>query len=251
MNLSFFLATWYIWVLLLLLSIYRVFRAEIKGYIGEKIIAFMLRRLDKDSYKIINDLMVETETGTSQIDHVIVSDYGVFVIETKNYKGWIFGDDKGRYWTQVIYKRKEKFYNPVRQNQGHVKALRKVLADYPDLVYIPIVVFSINSELKTKTSGHVIYSTWLLRTIRQYKEPIISDSVRDDVLKRLSGSNVKDRAARTKHVRDIKAFTEPDNICPRCGRELVLRQGKYGQFKGCSGYPKCKYTVRLTDEAKV
>lgn len=244
MNLSFFLSTWYIWVFILLLSIYRVYRAEIKGYIGEKIIAIVLKRLDKTRYKVLNDVMVETENGTSQIDHVIVSNYGVFVIETKNYKGWIFGDDDSRFWTQVIYKRKEKFYNPVRQNQGHVNALKNVLGDYPDMMYIPIVVFSINSELKINTDNHVVYSVRLLRTIRKYSQAVIDDTVRDDVFQRLSGLNIRDRAARAKHVKDIKAFTQPESICPRCGRKLVVRQGKNGQFKGCSGYPKCRFIVQ-------
>src|SRR5690554_6493192 len=95
-----FLSTWYLWVLIILVTIYRIFRPQIKGFIGEKIIAFVLKRLDKEKYTVINDVMVETERGTSQIDHVIVSDYGIFVVETKNYSGWIFGDDKSQYWTQ-------------------------------------------------------------------------------------------------------------------------------------------------------
>jgi len=220
-----------------------MFRPQIKGYIGELIIAIVLKRLDKKRYRVINNVMVEGENGTSQIDHVIVSDYGVFVIETKSYIGWIFGDDTSRYWTQVIYKHKEKFYNPVRQNHGHVKALKVVLAEYPDLLYIPIVVFSINAELKTKTTSHVIYSARLLHTIRGYDQQVISESDKDCIFQRISSLNIKDRTARTKHVTDIKAFTEPKDVCPRCGRELVVRQGKRGQFKGCSGFPKCRFTA--------
>lgn len=56
------------------------------------------------------------------IDHVVISKYGVFVIETKNYRGWIIGNEKSEYWTQVIYKRKERLYNPIKQNYGHIKA---------------------------------------------------------------------------------------------------------------------------------
>lgn len=236
---------WYVWVLILLLSVYRVFRPQIKGYIGEKIIAFVLSRLDHNQYKVINDVMVETESGTSQIDHVIVSNYGIFVIETKNYTGWIFGDDNSRYWTQVIYKHKEKFYNPVRQNYGHVKALKEVLSDYQDLKYIPIVVFSINSDLKTKTDSHVVYSTRLLRTIRLYDEIVVDGPMKEDIFQRILGLNIKDKAARTKHVADIKAFTEPKDTCPRCGRGLIIRNGKNGQFKGCSGFPKCRFTAKV------
>ena len=240
-----FLSTWYIWVLVLLLAIYRAFRPQIKGYIGEKIIAYVLQRLDRDQYTVINNVMVQVERGTSQIDHVIVSNYGIFVVETKNYTGWIFGDDTSRYWTQVIYKRKEKFYNPVRQNQGHVKALKELLADYPDLLYIPIVVFSINADLKTKTTSHVVYSTRLLRTIRQYDQHVIGDSIKEDIAQRLSGLNIRDRAARSQHVAAIKAFTQPKEVCPRCGQALVTRTGRNGQFVGCSGYPKCRFTAQV------
>jgi RNA polymerase subunit RPABC4/transcription elongation factor Spt4 len=232
-------------LVILLLVLYRVFRPQIKGYIGEKIIAFVLKRLDKEKYTVINDVMVEVERGTSQIDHVIVSNFGVFVVETKNYSGWIFGDDTSRYWTQVIYKRKEKFYNPIRQNLGHIKALKKVLADYPNLLYIPIVVFSINADLKTKTSNHVVYSTKLLKTIRRYDESVISDTEKKDIAQRLTGLNIRDRAARRTHVSDIKAFTEPKEVCPRCGQALVTRAGKYGKFIGCSGYPKCRFTAQI------
>ncbi|MGI6364082.1 MAG: NERD domain-containing protein [Bacillota bacterium] len=245
MYLKLFISTWYIWALVLLLAIYRVFRPQIKGYIGEKIIAFVLKRLDKEKYTVINDVMVKVEQGTSQIDHVIVSNYGVFVVETKNYSGWIFGDDTSRYWTQVIYKRKEKFYNPVRQNLGHVKALKEVLADYPDLLYIPIVVFSINADLKTKTSNHVVYSTKLLKTIRRYNEAVISDTEKEDIAQRIVGLNIRDRATRSKHVSDIKAFTEPKDVCPRCGQTLVTRTGRHGKFIGCSGFPKCRFTAQV------
>ncbi|MED4785238.1 nuclease-related domain-containing protein [Brevibacillus choshinensis] len=79
--------------------------ATVKGFIGEKTVSTLLGRLEKQKYRVLNDLLIPTATGnTSQIDHVIVSEYGIFVIETKNYKGWIYGDEDSQYWTQVIYK---------------------------------------------------------------------------------------------------------------------------------------------------
>lgn len=113
-----------------------------------------------------------------------------------------------RYWTQVIYRNKEKFYNPVRQNYGHVKALQAVLSEYPNLKFIPIVVFSINSDLKTKTTSHVVYSTRLLSTIRQYRETVIDGAMKEDIAGRVSGLNIGDRAARAKHVVDIHSSIE-------------------------------------------
>src|SRR5262245_65100442 len=76
-----------------------------------------------------------------QIDHVVVTDTGVFVIETKHYSGWIFGHPNDSHWTQVIYKKKSRFQNPLRQNYGHVKAVQS-LFNLPDAAFFPIVVFT-------------------------------------------------------------------------------------------------------------
>lgn len=75
-----------------------------------------MRKLGKD-YIVINNLKLNTKGTISQIDHLVVSNYGIFVIETKNYKGWILGNEDSQNWTQVIYKYKNKFYNPVLQNR--------------------------------------------------------------------------------------------------------------------------------------
>jgi hypothetical protein len=80
--------------------------------------------------------MLQVGNKTTQIDHIVVSNYGIFVIETKNYKGWIMGNEYDEYWRQVIYKRKEKLYNPIKQNYGHILALKGVLKNFSDLNYI-------------------------------------------------------------------------------------------------------------------
>ena len=64
-----------------------------KGKIGEKVVAGKLERLPKDQYRILNNVMIPTPQGSSQIDHLVVSIYGLFVIETKNYNGWIYGSE--------------------------------------------------------------------------------------------------------------------------------------------------------------
>lgn len=97
---------------------------SVKGFFGEISIRILLKFLNKDKYLIINDVLIPTNNGTTaQIDHIVVSIYGIFVIETKNYNGWIFGSENSKNWTQVIYKTKNHFYNPIMQNKGHIKAL--------------------------------------------------------------------------------------------------------------------------------
>lgn len=235
-------------VLAIISGVLAIFAPKIKGFIGEKTIAFFLSRLDPQEYKVINDLLIHTGEKSAQIDHVIVSNYGIFVLETKNYKGWIFGDENSRNWTQVIYKNKNKFYNPILQNKGHVKALQQVLSDYPDLLYIPIVVFSSKCTLKVKTESVVVYSFRILKTIKSWTNKMISDQEKNNIYAKLNKLNLVDKTARKKHVQDIrdqlsKTSNRKSNGCPKCGGELVSRKGKYGAFIGCSNYPKCRYTV--------
>lgn len=91
-----------------------------KGKVSESLVNQRLLELP-DEYVKLNDLLFESNGHTTQIDHIVVSPYGVFVIETKGYKGWIMGGENTEYWTQVIYDSKHKFYNPIRQNEGHVR----------------------------------------------------------------------------------------------------------------------------------
>lgn len=94
-----------------------------KGKYSEKLVYNKISELS-DEYFIFNDLLFESNGRSTQIDHIIVSPYGVFVIETKGYKGWILGGENSEYWTQIIYKSRHQFYNPIKQNEGHVRFLR-------------------------------------------------------------------------------------------------------------------------------
>ncbi|MBI2441868.1 MAG: NERD domain-containing protein [Lentisphaerae bacterium] len=117
------------WILLvglvsILITVFRIFfLPRLKGRLGEASINFRTQRLlDQTVYHLIPNVMLTTPDGTTQIDHVIVSMYGIFVIETKTYKGWIYGDEREAKWTQAIYHRKEQFQNPLRQNKAPVAA---------------------------------------------------------------------------------------------------------------------------------
>jgi hypothetical protein len=197
---------------------------------------------------VINDLLIPAKDGkTAQIDHVVVSKYGIFVIETKNYSGWIFGNENSKNWTQVIYKTKNQFYNPILQNKGHVKALQELLADYPDVKYIPIVVFTLNANFKKlEVTSHVVYSLGLLSIIKMYDIEVISESELSNIYQRIINANNTDRVARQEHVENTQNYKYKTEIgkCPRCGGNLVERHGKYGTFIGCSNYPKCRYVMK-------
>lgn len=113
-----------------------------KGKRGEKQMAVLLSMLPKKKYQVINDLLIQSGGHSTQIDHVVVSVYGVFVIETKYYQGWIYGGENSEFWTQNIYGHKYQLRNPLWQNQGHVKAISRVLGG-PGMIPIHnIVAFS-------------------------------------------------------------------------------------------------------------
>ena len=108
----------------------KFYSPKMKGWFGEKSISNRLVKLDSEKYIILNDIILKTEKGTlTQIDHIVVSTFGIFVIETKNYAGMLFGKEKDKEWIQVLNygKIKNKLYNPVKQNYTHVYKLKKVL----------------------------------------------------------------------------------------------------------------------------
>ena len=91
---------------------------------GEALVANRLQRLTRLNV-LLNNVTLKTETGTTQIDQILVTEAGLFVIETKHYTGWILGQPYDDYWTQVIYRKKSRFRNPLMQNYGHPKHLRQ------------------------------------------------------------------------------------------------------------------------------
>ncbi|MCQ2084149.1 MAG: NERD domain-containing protein [Bacteroidaceae bacterium] len=236
-------------IVILLLVVAVALRFRNKGKAGERNVAYRLHGLP-DEYKVINNLQLSFGNWTSQIDHVVVSPYGVFVIETKNYTGIITGGENSAEWTKNMYGNKYSFHNPVFQNESHVKAIRKCLGDYGSLRIIPIIAFSNEADVRVKLeSKMVVYFSQLKRTIRAYNEVCIPDAQVTEIYNKLLQANVEDRSFKREHVKEAKrqqVKTEQkirDGICPRCGAELVERHGQYGRFWGCSNYPKCKFTV--------
>ena len=217
---------------------------------GEKIVAKRLKRLPTDKYRVINDLLLQNNGYSSQIDHVVVSEYGVFVIETKNYQGEIYGGANSEMWTQNIYGSKSRFRNPIWQNQGHITAIRYVLGNPTRIPFENIVLFSDGANLRLDKSLPVYHWRKVIPIIEGAADvERISSDVADRIYSKLLSANVKDKRARKEHVRSAKATKKrrdedvAKGICPKCGGKLVLREGRFGRFYGCSNYPKCNYTL--------
>ncbi len=229
----------------------KIYSPKIKGTIGEAKVNARLNFLGNE-YFIINDILIKSSNGyTSQIDELVLSEYGIFVIETKNYKGWIFGNETSENWTQVLFKEKHTFRNPIKQNWSHIYALKNILSDFPNLKYFPIVVFSGSATLKNiESSVPVIYDNKLNSTIRKLSsEKCISEDEIEKIKSILESSEITDKSARKEHVKNIKQnivekkLKMENLICPRCNGELKLRNGKNGKFYGCSNYPRCRFTM--------
>lgn len=248
--LEMFVKLWYLWLLYIGVMIFVLLKPKISGFFGEKSVSFLLSRLDETKYKVINNIMLQVGNKTTQIDHVVVSNYGIFVIETKNYRGWITGNEFDDYWRQTIYKRKERLYNPIKQNYCHIQALKEHLNEFEDINYISIIAFTTKADLKVKAKTDVVYTTRLPQTIKKYNTETIRDSIKEQIYERLNSLNIDSKENRKAHVKAIHKRLDDNNkkanndICPRCGNGLVLRNGKYGRFKGCSSFPKCRFIAK-------
>lgn len=223
-----------------------------KGKAGEMRVAKILSKLPEEEYRVINNLLIKQGNKTTQIDHVVVSEYRIFVIETKHYRGWIYGDANREYWTQNIYGNKYDLWNPIHQNQGHIRALRRVLTDIPPGVFISIVTFSRQASLDIRNSENVIYWDELKKLICSYQRKLISTEQAQNAYETLLTANIDSKDNQKQHVRHVREQiskreeTIAKGRCPRCGGELVMRKGTYGPFYGCSNYPRCRFTHDLS-----
>ncbi|MCL6445540.1 MAG: NERD domain-containing protein [Alicyclobacillus sp.] len=233
-------------------ALVKIFQPQLLGKRGEQIVAAKLAGLNPSVYRVMNDVVIPKEdNGTSQIDHVVVSPNRIFVIETKHYDGKIFGKEHDYRWTQVFYKRKHSFLNPIIQNKGHIKTLQAVLAEFMPVKFVSIVVFSGRGDLKVQTTTTVVYPSELRKVIAEHTEEVIPPERVEAICNKLASIARTDRQEKRNHVQHVrqtvaakKAMVQQD-ICPRCGGQLRVRNGKYGPFKGCSNYPKCQFKLRL------
>ena len=236
---------------------------EHKGMRGESRVVSKLNWLDLSGYKgnILRNVYVpRKDGGTTEIDVLFITCKGIFVIESKNYSGYIFGNSEQSRWTETLYagrgflgqKKVEKhhFYNPIWQNRTHINYLKRYLG--MDIPFYSFIVFSDGCEFKNVTYSrdcNVCYRSDLNREIKQLwsmTPNVLSVQDADDIYERLLPLTNKTRAEKRQHVRDIRQRQSDPMRCPRCGGQLVLRTAKGGehaghQFYGCSNYPRCRY----------
>lgn len=245
---------WYIFpmlVVVLLLS-----SRWFKGIFGEFLVNKLLLKLPASDYTLIKNVTLPTENGTTQIDHILVSKFGIFVIETKNMKGWIFGSKSQKKWTQKIYRHTTKFQNPLHQNYKHLKTLEYLLNTELANLH-SVIVFTGNSRFQTDMPDNVTYPQGCVRYIKAFNQIVYSDvecarlisKLHDVKLKKGIMTDLKHR----RHVKEIVKAKQVEKQCVRCGSDMVLRVTKRGenkgaQFWGCSTFPKCRSVEKLIEQ---
>ena len=238
----------YLWVAFFIALVAALFETPFgKGLLGELVVKLVLGKTCEESGRekyVINNYLIQLDNGkTSQMDHILINNKGVFVVETKNYSGRIYGDDYGREWTQVLNygKVKNKFYSPVKQNAAHVHHIKQLIpAEIP--VYSAVVFIQGNTRY---ISSQYVYTLLGLRDfIKHDRIPCMSPQQVREIYNILVSHNKSAIIGNAEHVRNIQNTQNEiaNNICPRCGGRLVARRGKRNNFLGCSNYPKCKFT---------
>lgn len=240
---------------------------QVIGRVGEWKLRFGLWLfLRQDVYTRFNNVILQLGPGeTTEIDHVIVSRHGIFVIETKNWGGAIYGCEHEHQWTQKIGRLTRRHQNPIRQNQKHVAALISVLRLPPQHVH-PIIAFVGNGRLKTPMPHYVLTGGWV-PYIKEFRPVVLSEN---DVLMICQHlQSLQGTVSYAEHVANLQrkrgsypaasqdanaetiqpqgtvelpeSATQPPP-CPSCGSPMVMRTSRSNgsQIWGCPKFPRCR-----------
>lgn len=224
-------------------SVYRN-RDEYENW-GEHKIAQLLEQCKIDGDKIINDVIIENpETGkTSEIDHILFSTRGIFVIETKDVSGDVYGDDSLNQWKQYLADGTvtHKLYSPVKQNNTHIYVLKKILKTKVWLENIVVFVqgntYFIQSEF--------VYTPQQLQTYLNEKTTYpVSERERDKLYNIVLRYKETPVATKSQHIQNVHTMQQriEANLCPLCSGELRFTYNAQGAHYTCSNYPQCKFT---------
>ena len=176
-----------------------------KGEAGESEVARIARRfLPEHSYTPFHNIYLASGRGMTQVDHIFVSRFGVFVVETKNMSGWIFGKERDRQWTQKIYRQTYRFQNPLRQNYGHVRVVARV-ARIPVRSVHSVVAFVGDATLKTPMPPNVTTGAGFAHYINSFSSAVFSESQVERICERIAESAIPEtRQARKAHIRQVR-----------------------------------------------
>lgn len=172
------------------------------GKRGEKEVYKTLKKGLGRKYKILRDVYLGSEKKSTQIDLLVVSRYGIFVIEVKNWSGKIYGTEESLNWQVYNKGYRNEYYNPIRQNNGHLNSLKKAIGG--DLVYTPIVVFTGKADI-SNLRGEVVSVEKLVKFIKSFKKKVMSRRKRNEVYKKIKKENKRSlKRSHKKYVEKLK-----------------------------------------------
>lgn len=217
-----------------------------KGIIGEWEVRLILGRTKKGEKYVLNNILFDTKTKSCQIDHILINKNGIFVIETKNYSGRIYGNDNQLEWTQVLqYGRvKNKFYNPVKQNQTHIYELKNIIDKETPVK--SLIVF-VQGNTKYINSDYVYKRSQIKSVVRKkINDKTLTVEEMENIYNQILNASKNSTTTNKEHVKNINKMKEniANNVCPRCGGKLIEKSSRFGTFYGCENYPKCEFTKK-------
>ena len=184
-----------------------------KGWRGERAVQNTIRKqLNPLVYVDLHNVTLPTADGSTQIDHLIFSPYGLFVLETKNYQGWIFGSERQSQWTQQIFKKRSRFQNPLRQNYKHTKAIQELLGVAPEQVH-SVIAFVGDCEFKTEMPPQVTRGDGFVSHIQSFAQTVWSPEQMQELLDKLEAVRLQPGRATDQqhaaHVKELQAAKSP------------------------------------------
>lgn len=220
------------------------------GDIGERRINKLLRTISYPDGKIFNSIIIGSDDiGFSEIDHILVSTKGIFVVETKYFNGTICVKENDDYWIEKRngrYNKELKFYSPIKQNYAHINKLKSILNSLRVKVF-NIVIFA--SGDITKINDRSVFTprsfTSFYESLPEHKT--MNKNTLKKIIQILNKYKNKPIMSHKQYVQRVKvsSYLVNSGQCPKCGSELIKKQGRYGMFYGCSSYPKCNYRKNI------
>lgn len=191
---------------IIFIAIAEINKSKFKGKIGEARVSTVIKdHLSNSSYRLIENITIPGKGGTTQIDHIVVSPFGIFVIEVKNMKGWIYGGEKQRKWTQKFPRKSFPFQNPLHQNYRHLKTLSAVLA-IPESHFHSIVCFVGDSKFKTSLPENVLRPSQLVHYIKNYSDVVLSEEATSTATRKIEKARQqRSRKTEIEHVEQLKS----------------------------------------------
>jgi len=163
-------------------------------------------------------------------------------------KGWIFGSENKKQWTQQIFKYISKFQNPLHQNYKHVKTLEACLNIKNDSIF-SVIIFIGDSTFKTNMPENVTFARGGIEYIKSKTNIVFKDGEVVSLIAKIESGRLeqsfKTNRQHVKHVKEIVKEKSDIKLCTKCGSEMVLRKAAKGknsgnEFRGCSAFPKCR-----------